>query len=88
MDIAAAHDGPVGFMNIDCDIYSSTQTVFDNFGEKVVPGTVILFDEYLGNPDWQNHEFKAYQEAVARFGWRYEYIAFSLQNFQAVVRIL
>jgi Flp pilus assembly protein TadD len=83
----ARHGGPIRFMNVDCDLYSSTATVFDHLSACIVPGTVILFDEYFMNPNWRNDEFKAFGEAVARCGWEYEYIAFNPVTRQAAVRI-
>jgi tetratricopeptide (TPR) repeat protein len=85
---AAEHPGPIRFMNVDCDIYSSTKTIFDHLAERIVPGTVIVFDEYLTNPNWREDEFKAFQEAVRGHAWKYEYLAFNLFSKQAVVRIL
>ena len=32
----------VAFMHIDCDLYSSTKTVFTHFAEHIVSGTVIV----------------------------------------------
>jgi tetratricopeptide (TPR) repeat protein len=87
-DFAAEHPGPIRFMNVDCDIYSSTKTIFDQLADRIVPGTVIVFDEYLMNPNWRDDEFKAFQEAVQEHGWKYEYLAFNLFTKQAVVRIL
>ena len=84
----AEHPGPIRFMNVDCDIYSSTKTVFDHLAERIVPGTVIVFDEYLLNQNWRKDEFKAFQEAVRDHGWMYEYLAFNFYSKQAVVRIL
>lgn len=84
---AANHPGPVRFMNVDCDLYSSTRTVFERLGDRVVSGTVIVFDEYLGNAQWREHEFKAFQEFVASSGLAYEYLAFNPFTKQAVVRI-
>ena len=81
------HPGPVRFMNVDCDLYSSTATALELLAPRIVPGTVIAFDEYLFNPRWREDEFKAFQEAVAKFGWRYDYLAFSLFAKQAVVII-
>jgi hypothetical protein len=75
-------------MHIDCDLYTSTVTVFQNLAPRIVPGTIILLDEYLMNPGWRNDEFKAFQEAAETHGWDYEYIAFSLFAKQAGVRIL
>jgi len=83
----AAHPGAVRFMNVDCDLYSSTATVLELVAPRIVSGTVIAFDEYLFNPRWREDEFKAFQEAVAKFGWRYDYLAFSLFAKQALVII-
>jgi len=81
------HPGPVRFMNIDCDIYSSTKTVLEFFAEQIIPGTVIVFDEYIGNEHWREDEFKAFQEAVLKHSWEYEYLCFSFMTKQVVVRI-
>ena len=74
-------------MNIDCDIYSSTKFVLECFAEQIIPGTVIVFDEYIGNKNWREDEFKAFQEAVGIHGWEYEYLCFSFMTQQVVVRI-
>jgi tetratricopeptide (TPR) repeat protein len=84
----AAHPGPVRFANIDCDLYSATRTVLTLLAPRIVPGTVLVFDEYLFTAHWRDDEFKAFQEAVAAYGWRYEYLGFSLLSKQAVVRII
>jgi tetratricopeptide (TPR) repeat protein len=78
----------IKFLNIDCDLYSSTKTVFDLVEKRIVSGTVIFFDEYFGYHDWHNHEFKAFQEAVKKNGWRYDYLAINIFGQQAVVMIL
>lgn len=78
---------PVRLMNIDCDLYSSTKDVFDAVHDRVVPGTVIVFDEYVMNPHWRDDEFKAFQEAVKENGWTYKYIGISLATGQAAVQI-
>jgi tetratricopeptide (TPR) repeat protein len=81
------HGEPVRLLNIDCDIYSSTKTVLDALAPWIVPGSVIVFDEYIGNAHWREDEFRAFQEAVARYGWRYEYLCFSFYTKQVGVRI-
>jgi tetratricopeptide (TPR) repeat protein len=83
----AAHPGPVRFVNIDCDLYSSTKTVLDLLAPRIVPGTTMVFDEYFGNERWREDEHRALQECAARHGWRYDYLGFSLCTRQAVVRI-
>lgn len=81
------HQAPVRFMNIDCDIYSSTKTVLDLLAKQIVAGTVISFDEYIGNETWRDDEFKAFQEAALKYGWNYEYLCFSFVAKQVVVQI-
>ena len=81
------HEGSVRFVNVDCDIYSSTKTVLDLLAPRMVSGSVIVFDEYIGNEHWREDEFKAFQEAVAKYGWTYEYLCFSVFTKQVGVRI-
>ena len=85
---AAEQPGPIRFMNVDCDLYSSTRTVFQYLAERIVPGSVIVFDEYLINPRWRHDEFRAFQETVEQRSWRYEYLAFNMFTKQAVVRLI
>ena len=84
----AENPGLVRFMNVDCDIYSSTKTVLDHLAPRIVPGSIIVFDEYLMTGGWREDEYRAFQEAVSRQGWHYKYLAFSLITRQAVVEIL
>lgn len=81
------HPGPVSFLHVDCDLYSSTQTVFTQLRERIVPGTIILFDEYFNYPGWELHEFKAFQEFAVSTGLQYEYIALNLNHQQVAVRV-
>lgn len=81
------HEGPVRLVNIDCDIYSSTKTVLDLLAPRIIVGSVLIFDEYIGNQHWREDEFKAFQEAVKSYGWTYEYISFSFFTKQVAVRI-
>lgn len=83
----AENEGPIRLVNIDCDIYSSTKTVLDLLAPRIVAGSVIIFDEYIGNEHWREDEFKAFQEAVKTYGWSYEYISFSFFTKQVAVRI-
>jgi hypothetical protein len=86
-DFLASHPGPVALMHIDCDLYSSTRVVFNELAERIVVGTTIVFDEYFNYPGWQQHEFKAFQEFVARHRRSYEYLGFVPTNQQVCLRI-
>ena len=82
------NSSPIRFMNIDCDLYSSTKTIFDLLGLQVVPGTVIVFDEFIGYKSWKDDEFKAFQETVDQYQWRYEILSFSFATKQVAFKIL
>jgi hypothetical protein len=84
----AQHPGPARFVHIDCDLYSSTNTVLGLLSDRIVPGTVIVFDEYLNYPGWQEHERKAFAEFVARAGVKYKYLGFASSEFSVSVQIL
>ena len=81
------HDEYVRLINVDCDTYSSTKTVLDLLAPRIKSGTVIVFDEYIGNQHWREDEFKAFQEAVSHHGWRYQYLCFSFFTKQVAVKI-
>jgi hypothetical protein len=53
----------------------------------VVPGSVIVFDEYFDYPGWEQHEFRAFAEFVARARLTYEYLAYNRLHEQVAVRI-
>ena len=81
------HDGVFSFINIDCDTYNSTSTVLNLLGPaRIVPGTMILFDEYFGFPGWEDHEFKAWQEYCNENNVKYRYVA--LCHMQVLVEVL
>ncbi|MGB5448820.1 MAG: class I SAM-dependent methyltransferase [Woeseiaceae bacterium] len=82
------HPEPVAFLHVDCDLYSSTVTIFESLANRLQPGAIVLFDEYYNFHRWQQHEFRAFQEFVARESVKYEYIAFSVTGQQVAVRIL
>jgi hypothetical protein len=83
---AADNPGPVSFLHIDCDIYSSTKDVFDAIGTNLTAGSVIVFDEYFGYPQWRHHEYKAFQEFVTRLGVNYRYLAYG--KCQVVIQLV
>jgi tetratricopeptide (TPR) repeat protein len=78
---------PLAFANVDCDLYSSTLEVLEGMHGRVVPGTVFVFGQYSCHPNWRHDQFRAWRESCKRFGWQYEYLAFSLGTRQAAVRV-
>jgi hypothetical protein len=87
---AKDHPGPIAFAHMDADLYSSTKCVLDLLGDRIVPGTVLQFDEYFNYPGWKEGEYKAFMEFVASRGIKFEYIGYAAGGNaqQAAVRIL
>jgi hypothetical protein len=81
------HPGPAALLHLDADIYSSTKTALDLMKPRIVPGTVLLFDEYTNYPNWREHEHKAWQEFLAETGFKAEFIGFSTLQGQAAAQI-
>jgi|688.fasta_scaffold00341_53 hypothetical protein len=79
--------GVFSLINIDCDTYESTLTVLNEIGpSRIVPGTLILFDEYFGFHGWENCEFKAWQEYCKKNNINYKYIA--VCQMQVLIEVL
>lgn len=82
----AANRGPLRFGHVDCDLHSSTRTVLDAFAARLVPGTVLVFDDYLAAGE-DDGERRAFAEFVAERDVGYEYLGFVLLGREAAVRI-
>lgn len=81
-------DQPIAFMHIDCELYCSTNDIFQALGDHIVPGTVILFDELYNYSNASEHEFKAFQEFLARKGLKARWIGFNQYHEQAAAQII
>lgn len=82
-----SHPGDLAFLHLDADLYSSTVTVLDLVADRLAVGTVIVFDEYFNFPGWRNHEYRAWTEFVGRTGTEFDYLGYTVDNEQVVVRI-
>lgn len=76
-DFLDKHPGPIALLHVDCDIYSSTKTIFELLRPRLVPGSIIAFDEFFNYPAWKLHEFKAFQEFIQTTGITYTYIGYA-----------
>lgn len=81
------NSGPVAFLHIDSDLYSSARYVLDTLAERIVPGTVIVFDEYFNFPGWQQDEFRAWKEFVAKKRIKYEYLGFVSGHQEVAIKV-
>lgn len=71
------HLDGVAFLHVDCDLYSSTKTIFEYLGPRIRSGTVIVFDEYFNYPGWEGGEYKAFQEFILARGLSYTYLGYT-----------
>ena len=80
-----SHPGLFAFIHFDADTFESTSLLLDLLKDRMATGTIVIFDEYLGFPNWENGEFRAWQAHVRTHGIAYQYLGFS--NNQAAIRI-
>ena len=80
-------EGPVRFLHVDCDLYSSTKTIFGGLNNRLQMGTVILFDEFFNYPGWQSGEYKAWRELCEEMHLQFEYLGYCHWDEQVAVRI-
>lgn len=76
----------LALLHIDSDTYNSAKTVLCELKSHIKPGLHVLFDEYLGYPNWRNGEFLAWQEFCQSNGIRYRYLAFC--HTQALIEVI
>jgi len=89
----ANHPGNIAYLHIDSDLYSSAIYVLNTLNKRIVPGTIIVFDE-LANfrlstkmSNWPMHEWKALNEWLKEYNRKVEPITRSCM-YQAAVRVV
>jgi hypothetical protein len=78
---------PLAFAHLDADLYSSTRTVLEELSEKVVAGTVLVFDEFFNYPGWQEGEQRAWQEFVDKNEVQFTYLGYCRRGQQLAVKV-
>lgn len=81
------HPGPVDFLHVDADLYSSAKTVLTLVGPRLRAGSIVVFDEFFNYAGWRDHECKAWREYVADTGTEFEYAAYTIDNEQVALRV-
>ena len=80
--------GNIALMHIDVDLYSPTRTILELLNQQIQPGTIVIFDEYMNYPGWEQDEFRAWQEFVGANQIQYEYIGRVTAHQQVAIRVL
>ncbi len=79
-DLATGH--PL-IVHLDADIYSATLYVLATLNQLLVPGSIVLFDEFSS----VQHEFRALGDYTASFMREYEVIGWTDHYYQIAIRI-
>jgi O-methyltransferase len=66
-------------LHLDADLYSSTLFVLTSMASMLRPGDLLFFDEFATPA----HEFRAFDDCVKAFGFRYEVVG-AVNNFNQV----
>ncbi len=74
----------IAFIHFDMDTYKSTSFVLKLVKNNFQAGTIILFDEFYGFPNWEKYEYKAFKEEIEEK--KFKFIAFGSR--QACIKII
>ncbi len=81
------HNEKISFIHVDCDLYSSTTTIFEMLKDQLAETVIIVFDEYFNYPGWKKHEHLAFMEFINKTGYKYDYICYNKNHEQVAVRL-
>jgi len=79
------HQANVRLCHVDCDTYESALYVLEQIVPRLVTGSILIFDEYYGYPNWQHGEFLAWQQVCKKHKLAYRYIAFASMQVAVVI---
>ena len=75
-------------INFDADLYSSTLCALNYSKQVMDKDTILIFDEFIINNNWEDDEYKALNEFCTNNSLTYEVISISYTTKQVAVRIL
>jgi Methyltransferase domain len=81
-------DAPIAFAYIDCDLYESVCTVLEGLTDRILPGTILAFDDWYNFPNWEEHSLKASREWMERHGIRMEPVGVTTVEHAVAFRIV
>ena len=75
-------------INFDADLYSSTICALNNAKPVIDKHTILIFDEFLMNANWEEDEYKALEEFCTINNCSYEVLAVSFFTKQVAVKLV
>ena len=70
-------EAKISLLHLDADTYKPTAYVLGALARNIQRGTVILFDEFFGYPNYQSHEYRAWHEFLESYSFSFRYIAYT-----------
>ena len=74
-------------INFDADLYSSTLCALNCSNKVIDEKSILIFDEFLTNDNWEKDEYKALNEFCNNLGIGYEVLAVSFFSKQVAVKL-
>jgi len=74
-------------INFDADLYSSTLCALNNSHKVIDEKTILIFDEFIMNENWERDEYKALNEFCENQGFNYEVLAISFASKKVAAKI-
>ena len=65
------------FIHIDCVLMSSTFDALTLMEKTIVPGTIILFDEFFNCKNWLQQEYQGFLRFTQRFDVQFKYLLYT-----------
>ena len=75
-------------INFDADLYSSTICALENCKSVIDSKTILIFDRFIINSNWEEDEYRALNEFCAKHHYTYEVIAVSYFTKQVAVKLV
>jgi hypothetical protein len=75
-------------VNFDADLYSSTICALNHAKPVIDQHTILIFDEFIMNQNWEEDEYRALEEFCANNDYTYEVLAVSFFTMQVAVKII
>ena len=75
-------------INFDADLYSSTLCALNNSKNVIDQDTILIFDEFITNDNWEEDEYKALNEFCYDNNLSYKVLAISYITKQVAVKII
>ncbi len=75
-------------INFDADLYSSTICALNYSKEIIDKDTILIFDEFIMNENWEEDEFKALNEFCSNHSCKFEVLAVSFFTKQVAIKLV